>query len=655
MNGNIPKWLDAFFGWARNQFKKHSLPRWLVFLNDGAAIFLAFLFAYILRFNFDLNGFDFGLAIGQALIVLAIYCGMELIFRPFAGLIRHTTIRDIYNVFITTTSSLAILMLLIVINRTYGLGETLNIPVSIIVIHYITVNALLFFARILIKMSYELVSLKPGERKNVVIFGAGTMGVIVRRVIQSDTRNQYHIAAFLDNNKNLQGKKLEGIPVLDPKKLKKNFLEKGNIQSMIFAIRDLSPVEKSEIFRFAVDMGLEVLEVPAVNLWLNGKFQVDQLKKIKLEDLLSREPIQMNMKMIERGLRNKTIMVTGAAGSIGAEIVRQLTRFNIKKLVVVDNAETPMFHFTNELKHFYTTTPVVAILADVTDQVKMDRVFQEHRPEILFHAAAYKHVPLMEENPHEAVRVNVGGTVVLTKLALKYGLGKFVMVSTDKAVNPTNVMGASKRMCEMILQARSATPGNTTQFVITRFGNVLGSSGSVIPTFRKQIEEGGPVTVTHPEITRYFMTIPEACQLVLEAGFMGMGGEIFVFDMGNPVKIVDLARQMIRLSGYVPDRDIRIEFVGLRPGEKLYEELLAEKEKTMPTYNPKVKVAEVAWMDYEAVLSKIHILLYTSPSLSEMELIRQIRDILPEYHSTNERFNGKTGDSKSVHLRSYPD
>ena len=654
MSGNIPEWIDAFFEWARGQFKRHSLPRWLVLLNDAAAIFLAFLFAYILRFNFDLQAIDFGLAVNQALIVLGIYGLMELLFKPFAGLIRHTTIRDIYNVFVATTASLAILILLVTISRTYGWGEILNIPVSIIVIHYITVNALLFFARILIKMTYELVSLKPGERKNVVIFGAGTMGVIVRRVIQSDTRNQYHIVAFLDNNRKIQGKSLEGIPVLDPNKLRKKYLEKGKIATMIFAIRDVSPVDKSDIFRFAVDMGLEVLEVPPVNTWLNGTFQLDQLKKIRLEDLLGREPIEMNMKMIERGLRNKTIMVTGSAGSIGSEIVRQLTRFNIRKLILVDNAETPMFHFINELKQHFTNTPVVPILADVTDQVKMDRIFAEHRPEILFHAAAYKHVPLMEENPHEAVRVNVGGTVVLTKLALKYGLMKFVMVSTDKAVNPTNVMGASKRMCEMILQARSATPGNTTQFVITRFGNVLGSSGSVIPTFRKQIEEGGPVTVTHPEITRYFMTISEACQLVLEAGFMGMGGEIFVFDMGKPVKILDLARQMIRLSGYIPDKDIRIEFVGLRPGEKLYEELLAEKEKTMPTYNPKVKVAEVAWIDYQVILSKIHMLLYTSPGLGELEVIRHIQEILPEYQSTNERFNGNNGDA-SVEAKSYPD
>jgi FlaA1/EpsC-like NDP-sugar epimerase len=531
----------------------------------------------------------------------------------------------------------------------------LNIPLSIILIHYISINALLFFIRVLIKMFYEMVSLEPSDRKNVVIYGAGSMGILVTRVITSDKWSQYHIVAFVDNDKKLQGKSLEGIPVFGPKKLGKKFLEKYCVETMIFAIKDIKPSEKSEVFRFAVDLGLEVLEVPAVDKWLDGKFQLDQLEKIKLQDLLSREPIQMNMRMIERGLRNQTIMITGAAGSIGSEIIRQLTRFNIKELILIDNAETPMFHLGNELREHYPYAPVRSILADITDQLKMDRIFAAYSPEILFHAAAYKHVPMMEKNPHEAIRVNVGGTVVLTKLALKYHLGKFVMVSTDKAVNPTNVMGASKRICEMVLQARTATPDNNTQFVITRFGNVLGSNGSVIPLFRKQIEEGGPVTVTHPEISRYFMTISEACQLVLEAGFMGMGGEIFVFEMGKPIKIVDLARQMIRLSGYVPDKDIKIEFIGMRPGEKLCEELLDWKEKTMPTYNPKVKVAEVARMDHQTVLSTIHMLLYTAPCMSEMELITQIHNIVPEYKSTNERFTGRSGDAESINIESYPD
>jgi len=650
-----PIWWDYLRIRARILFRRYSLPRWLVFLFDGSSVFLTFIFAYLLRFNFELSAFDFGLAIQQSILVIGVYCGFELVFRSFAGLIRHTTIRDIFNVFVSTTSSLFVLTLFVVLSRHYGWNEVLNIPLSIILIHYISLNALLFLFRILVKMFYELVSVKPVDKKNVIIFGAGTMGVIVKRVIDGDTQNQYHIVAFLDNNKSLQGKDLGGIPVFGPKKLKKDFLEKFNIETMIFAIRDIVPAEKSEIFRFAVEMGLEVLEVPAVNKWLDGNFQLNQLKKIKLEDLLRREPIQLNMKMIKRGLQNKTIMVTGAAGSIGSEIVRQLTRFNIKKLILIDNAETPMFHFENELQEHFAYAPVCSILADVTDQVRMDSVFREYQPDILFHAAAYKHVPLMEENPYEAVRVNIGGTTVLTKLALKYGISKFVMVSTDKAVNPTNVMGASKRICEMILQARSMTPGNRTRFVITRFGNVLGSNGSVIPLFQKQIEEGGPVTVTHPEITRYFMTISEACQLVLEAGFMGMGGEIFVFDMGNPIKIVDLARQMIRLSGYVPVKDIEIEFIGLRPGEKMYEELLTENEKAMSTYNPKVKVAEVERMDHEILLSKIHRLLYTSPGLSEMELIRQIRDLVPEFTSSNERYNGKSGDAESIEIKIYPD
>ncbi len=397
----------------------------------------------------------------------------------------------------------------------------------------------MFVSRILIKMFYELLfSGNSAKKKNVVIFGAGALGLIVRRVIMSDSTGDYSISAFLDNDKKLQSKDIGGIPVFSPRKLTKGFLEKHGIKTMIFAIKNLPESEKSEIFKFGVNLGLEVLEVPPVNNWLNGQFNVSQLKKIRVEDLLRREPIQMNMKLIEGGLKGKTVLVTGAAGSIGSEIVRQLTKFNVEQLVLIDNAETPMFHLENELLETYGHAPIKTYLADVTDQVMMSTIFKRHNPNVVYHAAAYKHVPLIEENPREALRVNVGSTIVLTKLCQKFKVGKFVMVSTDKAVNPTNVMGASKRMCEMILQARMLKPGNHVNFVITRFGNVLGSNGSVIPIFRRQIEQGGPVTVTHPDITRYFMTIPEACQLVLEAGFMGMQGEIFVFDMGDPVRIV---------------------------------------------------------------------------------------------------------------------
>lgn len=650
-----PRSIEQLRSKARSVFRNHSLPRWMVFLFDGCSVFFTFIISYFLRFNFEPEAIDFTLAFNQSLIAVGVYCGFELIFRPFVGLIRHTTIRDIFNVIISTTSSLLFLLTLTFISRRVGWYNLLNIPLSITLIHYVTINALLFTARILIKMFYEMISVKPTHKKNVVIFGAGSMGVIVERVIMSDTLSDYHIIAFLDNNRKLQGKNLNGIPVFAPKKLTGAFLEKYRINTMIFAIRDIPVSEKTDMYRFAVNLGLEVLEVPAVNNWLNGQFQLNQLKRIKVQDLLSREPIQLNMKRIADGLRNKRILVTGAAGSIGSEIVRQLTHFNVEKLILLDNAETPMFHLENELQEHYGYAPVRTILADVTDQIKLERIFRECQPEIVFHAAAYKHVPLMEENPHEAIRVNVAGAMVLTRLSIEYGISKFVMVSTDKAVNPTNVMGASKRMCEMIVRSRSLSPGCKTQFVITRFGNVLGSNGSVITIFRKQIEGGGPVTVTHPEITRYFMTIPEACQLVLEAGFMGMGGEIYVFDMGEPVKIDMLARQMIKLSGYEPEKDIKIEYTGLRPGEKLYEELLTLGENTLPTHNPKIKVAKVSPMDPEQVISNIHVLLYSFQNLSEFELIGRIKSIVPEYHSTNEKYYDRPDESDSIEVELYPD
>ena len=632
-----PDLFDFLSARARSIFRKHSLPRWMVFAFDMGAFFLTFLFSYLLRYNFEVGAFSVEMALRQSILVVGVYSGFELIYRSFSGLIRHTTIKDIFNVLLVTTSALAVLMAFTFVGRFAGWKSIFVIPGSIITIHYVTLNAFLFIARISIKMFYEMVSVIPVNKKNVIIYGAGAMGVIVARVLDSEMESNYNIVSFLDSNKKLQNKHLNGIPVYSPSKLTENFLEKNNVKTMIFAINDIAPSRKTEIYREAVNLGLEVLQIPQVSDWLNGSFEVKQLKKIKVHDLLSRDPIQLNMKRIADGLRDRTIMVTGAAGSIGSEIVRQLTRFNIGKLVLIDNAETPMFHMENELLEHFAHAPVRTILADVTDQVRMDGIFKAYRPDYVFHAAAYKHVPLMEMNPYEAVRVNVGGTTILTNLAVKYGVEKFVMVSTDKAVNPTNVMGASKRTCELILRSRANLEGNKTQFVITRFGNVLGSNGSVIPIFRKQIEEGGPVTVTHPDITRYFMTIPEACQLVLEAGFMGSGGEIFVFDMGEPVKIADLARQMIKLSGYEPDKEIRIEYTGLRPGEKLYEELLTDKEKTLPTYNSKVMIAQVSDFDHEATLAKTVSLLQSAYRLSEQELIEKLAAIVPEYTSKNNK------------------
>jgi FlaA1/EpsC-like NDP-sugar epimerase len=653
-----PDLFDYLSSRARVIFRKHSLPKWMVFGFDIGAVFLTFFFSYLLRFNFEIPDFSMELALKQSILVVGVYSGFELIYRSFAGLIRHTTIRDIFNVLMTNSSALVVLLILTLSGGISAWKDIFNVPGSILMIHFVTLSVFLFIVRISIKMFYEMVSVRPVNKKNVIIYGAGAMGVIVNRVISSDTENDYNIVAFLDSNKKLQNKQLYGIPVYNPAKLTENFLEKNRVKTMIFAINDISPSKKSDIYRDAVDLGVEVLQIPVVSDWLNGSFEVKQLKKIKVQDLLSRDPIQLNMKRIADGLRDKTILVTGAAGSIGSEIVRQLTRFNVGKLVLVDNAETPMFHLEGELLEHFAHAPVRTILADVTDQLRMNGIFKQYRPEFVFHAAAYKHVPLMEQNPYEAVRVNVGGTTIMTNLAVKYGVEKFVMISTDKAVNPTNVMGASKRTCEQILRSRANLLGNTTQFVITRFGNVLGSNGSVIPIFRKQIEEGGPVTVTHPDITRYFMTIPEACQLVLEAGFMGSGGEIFVFDMGEPVKIVDLARQMIKLSGFEPDKEIKIEYTGLRPGEKLHEELLTDQEKTLPTYNAKVKIAEVADFDHVATLAKTVSLLQSAYKLSETELIAKLSAIVPEYTSSNSKFKtdlvkGDEGDS--VELEFYPD
>jgi len=632
----------------------------MVFAFDSGAVFLTFIFSYILRLNFELESFRLDHVASQAVIVTAVYCGFTLVFRSFAGLIRHTTIRDIFNVLLTTTSAVILLLAFSFVGGTSAWNEVFILPKSVLVIHYVTINAFLFISRITVKMFFEMVSVRPANKKNVVIYGAGALGVVVSRVITSDTENDYNIVAFLDENKKLQRKILGGVPVFSPEKMSNGFLEKNKVTTMIFAINDITPSKKSDIYRHAVDMGLEVLQIPVVSDWLNGTFEVKQLKKIRVQDLLSREPIQLNMKRIADGLRDRTILVTGAAGSIGSEIVRQLTRFNVGKLVLIDNAETPMFNLENELLEHFAHAPVRTILADVTDQARMEGVFKEYEPDFVFHAAAYKHVPLMEQNPYEAVRVNVGGTTILTNLAVKYKVEKFVMVSTDKAVNPTNVMGASKRTCEQILRSRSALEGNKTQFVITRFGNVLGSNGSVIPIFRRQIEEGGPVTVTHPDITRYFMTIPEACQLVLEAGFMGSGGEIFVFDMGKPVKIADLARQMIKLSGYEPDKDIKIEFTGLRPGEKLYEELLTDQEKTLPTYNSKVKIAEVADFDHEATLAKTVSLLRSCERLTEAELVCKLAAIVPEYNSSNSKYTptsplAQGSEEDSLPVEVFPD
>ncbi|HLO57444.1 MAG TPA: nucleoside-diphosphate sugar epimerase/dehydratase [Bacteroidales bacterium] len=619
--------------------RKHYVPRWMVFIMDSTSVFLTFWMAYLLRFNFVSSAFHPQLALFHALLTTGIYIILSFMIRPYSGMIRHTTIIDVFYVFLTTSLTFIWLLLISIVSRSLNYPVIFQIPISILTIHYVLITFFLFGVRISIKTFYHLITSTTQKKQRVLIYGAGAMGIIVKRVLMSDIKGSFVITGFVDKNRNLQAKKINGILVYSPENINKEFLEKHSIQTLVFAIKDISSSEKSDIIKWAIDLGLEVRDTPAVDKWLNGELEMRQIERVKLEDLLGREPIALNLKKIGIGLAGKTVLVTGAAGSIGSEIVRQLTKFKIKLLVLTDQAETPIFHLENELKTAYSQCPVKIILADVSNMQKMESIFREYQPEIVFHAAAYKHVPIMEQNPHEAIRVNIGGTKVVTNLSLKYAVKKFVMISTDKAVNPTNVMGASKRLCEMIVQLKSQKSDSKTQFIITRFGNVLGSNGSVIPIFEKQIRDGGPITVTHPEIMRYFMTIPEACQLVLEAGFMGKGGEIFVFDMGKPVRIADLARQMIRLSGFVPDQDIKIEYTGLRPGEKLYEELLTDGENTKPTHHPKIKIADVKILEAPGLLLQVENMVESLYSMSKQQVVDAFRELVPEYNCINEEYN----------------
>ncbi len=640
MPDNYSKWLLDYRDLVMLFFRNYSLPRWFVFFLDNLLVFSVFFLAYLLRFNFVLSDINFNLAIVHGIIALIIYASFQLIFKTYTGLIRHTTLTDISLIFVSTTTSALVLILLSFVTRILQAGSYVIVPFSVILIHYGLATILLFLYRIAIKLVFRFATSSGRKVKNVLIYGAGDLGFIVKRVIMSDPEYGYNVAGFIDANRSLKGKKINSIPVYDHYFLNSRSLAKNKIKTIILAVKDISIEEKSRIIHSAISLGLEILETPEVNKWMNGQLNPHQFQKVKLEDLLGRVPIKLNLGAIKDGLNNRTILVTGAAGSIGSEIVRQLTRFNCKKVILVDQGETPVFHIRNELMEKFSCLETQIIIADVTNCEKMELIIRDLHPDIIFHAAAYKHVSLMEENPHESIRVNVGGTKILAELAVKYGVEKFVMISTDKSVNPTSVMGASKRICEKVVQAASQSSGERTHFVITRFGNVLGSNGSVVPIFSRQIESGGPVTVTHPEVTRFFMTIPEACQLVLEAGFMGKGGEIFVFDMGKPVRIVDLAEQMIKLSGLIPGKDIKIEYTGLRPGEKLYEELLTDKEKTIPTHHPKINKAKVETIS-KSTLQHIDHLLNNLYSLSQQEVVDLIGQIVPEYKCSSKNNHPK--------------
>ena len=620
-------------------FRKHSLPRWLVLVIDISVVWASFLVAYILRFNFELSPLEIPEALKQSLLVFTVYLAFMLLLQSYAGMIRHTTLKDTYKIIFTSLSSLGVLIILTILSRQFGWIKLFNIPLSILLIHSATVVVLLFFFRVMVKMFYEFATAESHDRKNVLIYGSGEMGIVVKRLIEGETKSHYRIKGFIDDDRKIQGKRVDGYPVYSRQVLTKKFFDEEGIDTFIIAINKIAPSKKKEVIESVIQFGCEILDTPSFDTWLNGQLEVKNLQRVNVEDLLGRDPITLDLNRIEEGVKGKTILVTGAAGSIGSEIARQLTRFSPGMLILVDQAETPCFYLQEDLRKRNVACNYRVIIGDVTRIDDMEKIFGEYHPNVVFHAAAYKHVPIMEANPREAFRVNVGGTRNIADLAVKSGADMFVMVSTDKAVNPTNVMGATKKACELLIHGYSKRPGLKTKFVTTRFGNVLGSNGSVIPLLRKQIADGGPVTITHPDITRYFMTIPEACQLVLEAGFMGNGGQIYVFDMGEPVKVLEIARNLIRLSGLKPDIDIKIRFIGLRPGEKMYEELFSHGETLLPTHHPKISIARIEEMDFECLIEKLENILNTLNRLSEDKIREKMMEVVPGYKSKLELIN----------------
>lgn len=541
------------------------------------------------------------------------------------------------RIFVSLTVSYGLLTLVSVILEAFM--DVRVAPVSVLFMAYIINFALMSCSRIVVKMLFEVLNFDGSKTTNVFIYGAKEAGVNIAKSLRVNLRNHYRLRGFIADEPELIDKIMMGVKVYPNDDTLIEKLDDRDVHTIIISPVKMDQLKKTDMADLLLAHNVKLLTAPPLSEWGGQPLNRTQLKEIQIEDLLQREPIEVDIHKIASHLEGKRVMITGAAGSIGSEIMRQVASFNPYKLILVDQAETPLHDIRLELQDRWRDIDAETIVADISNQTRIEAIFREFRPQYIFHAAAYKHVPMMEDNVSESIQVNVAGTRILADLAVKYGAEKFVMISTDKAVNPTNVMGCSKRICEIYVQSLAKKlqkkGESTVQFITTRFGNVLGSNGSVIPRFRDQIQHGGPVTVTHPEIIRYFMTIPEACRLVLEAGSMGNGGEIYIFDMGKPVKIVDLAKRMISLSGRT---DVKIEFTGLRHGEKLYEELLNVKELTKPTYHEKIMIATVREYDYDEVKERIENLVQLSYTYDQMKIVAAMKDIVPEFVSKNSCF-----------------
>ncbi|WP_237702551.1 polysaccharide biosynthesis protein [Bizionia argentinensis] len=614
--------------------------KWLVLLFDSCIIAFTFFVAYLIRYNFVLD-FDFSMFLKQIPFVVLAGIISFILVNSHKGVVRFTGFKDVVNIIIGINILATILIVTTYISRKYNYNNVFDIAGSIIYIHLLLNMFFLIGAKFSIKAIYRtLITENESENDNksiVLIYGAGDSGIITYNAISNDAKNDIDVFGFVDDNERKSGKKINLLNVYHPSNITKEFIDKHHIDSVIISIQNIEATRLLQITSKLFALNLKVKIVPAVKTWIDGDLSIGQIKDINIEDLLGREPININNPILIDEYSNRVILITGAAGSIGSELVRKLCVFNFSKLILIDSAESPLYDLQQELSRKGIQN-VVPIIADIRNNVRLDSIFNCHKPEIIFHAAAYKHVPLMEQNPYEAVSVNVRGTKNVLYLSKKHSVDKFILISTDKAVNPTNVMGATKRIAEMLICCQQNSTAKT-KFIITRFGNVLGSNGSVIPLFKKQIEAGGPLTVTHKDIIRYFMTIPEASLLVLEAAAMGLGHEIFVFDMGKPIKIHDLAMNMITLSGLKFPSEIDIKFIGLRPGEKIFEELLIEGEHTKPTYNDKIMIAKCKPVSVEVTKTLIEELCLLSSTSQNIEIVSKIKDIVAEYSPNNSTYD----------------
>lgn len=603
----------------------------MIFTIDITICTAALLAAYLVRFNFSIPRSEidtFPVSFSVVLLVRAIsfFAG-----KTHVGIIRYTSTSDTQRIFRTVTAG-SLFFFLANYLRFYLIDGKFIVPISVIIIDYLASIFLMISFRLSVKLIFFELKNSTSEKSKVIIYGAGEAGIITKRTLERDGSTNYSIVGFVDDNKNKRGKKIEGITIYSSDKLEQ-LLGKQQVDQVIISIQNLPKEKKQEIVEQCLPHSTQVLHVPPVRSWINGELSSNQIRQVKIEDLLGREPIHLDAINIKKRLNKKRVLITGAGGSIGAEICRQVSGYFPNRMFLLDQAESPLYEIDLEITNRLGSGICEAIIGDISNERRMRKVFEVFRPEVVYHAAAYKHVPIMEENPSEAVLTNIKGTKIMVDLADEFGVEEFVMISTDKAVNPTNVMGASKRVAEIYAQSKNSN--SKTNYVTTRFGNVLGSSGSVIPLFQKQIENGGPVTITHPEITRYFMTIPEACQLVLEAGAMGEGGEIFIFDMGEPVKIIDLAKKMIRLSGLEIERDIHIQITGLRPGEKLYEELLADEENTIATHHPQILKAKVREYEMDEIQNTVDHLITAPSETDNYDLVSLMKKLVPEFKSQN--------------------